>query len=145
MRGKYLTPMQALRFGAKAIRNSFRDQLVAMRQEGLDNIGETPCLMSEIGIPYDMEGKQAYKNGDYAKQYAAMDANNYALENAGLSYTLWCYCSNVLAPSFPLTPEFTQMGRLMGRRGSLGLESGRQILDSTKSLHSRNNRRSRQK
>jgi hypothetical protein len=43
-----------------------------------------------------MDGKQAYKNGDYAKQYAAMNANNYALENAGLNYTLWCYCSNVI-------------------------------------------------
>ena len=52
-------------------------------------------MMSEIGIPYDMDGKQAYKNGDYTKQYAAMDANNYALENAGLNYTLWCYCSDV--------------------------------------------------
>lgn len=41
MRGKYLTPVQALRVGAKAIRNCFRDQLKAMRQEGLDNIGIT--------------------------------------------------------------------------------------------------------
>lgn len=39
MRGKYLTPVQALRVGAKAIRNCFRDQLQAMKQEGLDNIG----------------------------------------------------------------------------------------------------------
>ena len=39
MRGKYLTPIQALRFGVKAVRNCFRDQLIAMRQEGLDNIG----------------------------------------------------------------------------------------------------------
>jgi len=39
MRGKYLTPVQALRVGAKAIRNCFRDQLAAIRQEGLDNIG----------------------------------------------------------------------------------------------------------
>jgi hypothetical protein len=51
--------------------------------------------MSEIGIPFDMEDKKAYKNGKYDHQYAAMDANNYALEGAGLSYTLWCYCSNV--------------------------------------------------
>ena len=40
MRGKYLTPVQALRVGAKAIRNCFRDQLQAMKQEGLDNIGK---------------------------------------------------------------------------------------------------------
>ena len=51
--------------------------------------------MSEIGIPYDMDNKKAYKDGKYGDQYAAMDANNFALEGAGLNYTLWCYCSNV--------------------------------------------------
>jgi hypothetical protein len=34
-----MTPVQALRLGAKAIRNCFRDQLEAMRQEGLDQLG----------------------------------------------------------------------------------------------------------
>jgi hypothetical protein len=47
MRGKYLTPVQALRFGAKAIRDCFRDQLVAMRQEGLDNIGKPKMCFSD--------------------------------------------------------------------------------------------------
>jgi len=41
MRGKYLTPVQALRLGAKAIRSCFREQLEAMRQEGIDQIGMT--------------------------------------------------------------------------------------------------------
>lgn len=106
MRGKYITPVQAIRLGASAIRNCFRDQLRTMKQEGITqmgiswlcfyiDLGDTPCLMSEIGIPFDMDGKRAYKDGKYGNQYAAMDANNYALENAGLSYTLWCYCSNV--------------------------------------------------
>ena len=39
MRGKYLSPIQAIRLGATAIRNCFRDQLKAMRQEGLDAMG----------------------------------------------------------------------------------------------------------
>lgn len=66
--------------------------------------------MSEIGIPYDMDNKKAFKDGKYVNQYAAMDANNFALEGAGLNYTLWCYCSNVplLMPS--LTTEFPPMG-----------------------------------
>jgi hypothetical protein len=45
-----------------------------------------------------MDGKRAYTVGKYGNQYAAMDANNFALENAGMNYTLWCYCSNVPAP-----------------------------------------------
>lgn len=45
MRGKYLTPVQALRLGAKAIRNCFRDQLEAMKQEGIDNMGIAGLLL----------------------------------------------------------------------------------------------------
>jgi hypothetical protein len=52
--------------------------------------------MSEIGIPFDMDNKKAFNDGKYASQYAAMDANNFALEGAGVNYTLWCYCSKVL-------------------------------------------------
>jgi hypothetical protein len=64
-------------------------------------LGETPCLLSEIGIPYDMDGKKAYMDGYFAHQYASMDANNFALEGAGMNYTLWCYCSRVrLFPSW---------------------------------------------
>jgi hypothetical protein len=65
--------------------------------------------MSEIGIPFDMNGKKAYKDGNYGDQYAAMDANNFALEGAGLNYTLWCYCSNVF-PHLCLTAEFSSVG-----------------------------------
>jgi hypothetical protein len=120
MRGKYLTPIQALRVGARAVRASFREQLLAMKQEGLDQIGicivfkltsgEIPCLLSEIGIPFDMDNKKAYKDGKYISQYAAMDANNFGLEGAGLNYTLWCYCSNVFHCTTELTTEFTSMG-----------------------------------
>jgi hypothetical protein len=70
--------------------------------------------MSEIGIPYDMDGKEAYKDGKYISQYAAMDANNFALENAGLNYTLWCYCSSVFSTSGTLIQEFAQVGRSLG-------------------------------
>jgi len=101
----------ALRIGNSAVRNGLRDQLAATKDEGVVNIGswnlwdlltigEIPCLMSEIGIPYDMDNKRAYKDGNYHGQYAAMDANNYALEGAGLSYTLWTYCPDVLAYPF---------------------------------------------
>ena len=47
-----------------------------------------------------MDAKKAFKTGKYINQYAAMDANNFALEGAGLNYTLWCYCHNVPAPSY---------------------------------------------
>jgi hypothetical protein len=42
-----------------------------------------------------MDNKKAYSEGKFISQYAAMDANNFGLEGAGLNYTLWCYCSTV--------------------------------------------------
>lgn len=68
-----------------------------MKQEGVDNIGLTPCVFTEIGIPYDMDDKYAYKNADYISQIRAMDANHYALEGAQVGFTLWTYCIEVIA------------------------------------------------
>lgn len=67
--------------------------------------GETPCLLSEIGIPYDMDNKRAYQDGKYRGQYTAMDANHYALEGAGLSFTLWNYCPDVESTEARLISE----------------------------------------
>jgi len=91
LRGRYRSPAFAIKIGETAIRNCFRDQLKAMKQEGIENIGVTPCVFSEIGIPYDMDDKYAYKTGDYISQIRAMDANHYALEGAQVGFTLWTY------------------------------------------------------
>ncbi|CAK7201859.1 hypothetical protein SEUCBS139899_004574 [Sporothrix eucalyptigena] len=92
LRGRYWHPAFAIRVGETAIRNCFRDQLAAMRQEGLDRVGDHPCILTEFGIPYDMDDKYAYKTGDYASQSAAMDANHYGVEGALMEgYTLWVY------------------------------------------------------
>ncbi|KAF2838623.1 glycoside hydrolase family 5 protein [Patellaria atrata CBS 101060] len=97
LRGKYLTPAFAIKIGETAIRNCFRDQLSAIRQEGVDYMGEHPCIFTEIGIPYDMDDKYAYKTGNYSSQIAAMDANHFAIEGSKANgYTLWTYvASNV--------------------------------------------------
>ena len=92
LRGRYWHPGLAIKIGETAIRNCFKDQHAAMRQEGLDFIGNHPCIMTEFGIPYDMDNKHAYKTGDYSSQSAAMDANHFGVENSGLEgYTLWLY------------------------------------------------------
>ncbi|KAH8880335.1 glycoside hydrolase [Thozetella sp. PMI_491] len=92
LRGRYLHPAFGIKLGESAIRNCFKDQHAAMRQEGLDYLGNHPCIMTEFGIPYDMDDKTAYKTGNYASQSSAMDANHYGVEGAGLEgYTLWVY------------------------------------------------------
>ena len=100
LRGRYLHPAFAIKIGETAIRNCFKEQLAAMRQEGLDNIGNHPCILTEFGIPYDMDAQHAYKTGDYSSQSAAMDANHFAVEGAHMEgYTLWLYMSQVRATS----------------------------------------------
>ncbi|KAH6847269.1 glycoside hydrolase family 5 protein [Chaetomium sp. MPI-CAGE-AT-0009] len=95
LRGRYWHPAFAIKLGEAAIRNCFRDQHAAMRQEGLDRIGNHPCVMTEFGIPYDMDDKHAYKTGDYSSQSAAMDANHFGVESSGLEgYTLWLYMAS---------------------------------------------------
>ncbi|KAL8404527.1 hypothetical protein RB594_009397 [Gaeumannomyces avenae] len=94
LRGRYISPVFAIRLGETAVRNCFREQLAAMRKEGLDYMGNHPCVLTEFGIPYDMDQKAAYKTGNYSSQSAAMDANHFAVEMAPMEgYTLWVYCA----------------------------------------------------
>ena len=59
-------------------------------------MGNHPCVFTEIGIPYDMDDKYAYKTGDYSSQSSAMDANHFALEGSGANgYALWTYTALV--------------------------------------------------
>ncbi|KAI1768452.1 glycoside hydrolase family 5 protein [Hypoxylon sp. FL1150] len=92
LRGRYWHPAFAIKIGETAIRNSFKEQLAAIKKEGQDYMGNHPCILTEFGIPYDMDDKQAYKTGDYSSQSAAMDANHFAVEGSLMEgYTLWLY------------------------------------------------------
>ena len=129
LRGKYWTPAFAIKIGETAIRNCFRDQLKAIREEGMVNMGNRPCVFTEIGIPFDMDNKSAYQTGDFSSQVAAMDANHYALESSLVSgYTLWVYVVSVCSSLFrfarkeSLTPtEQPYLGRSMERRRSFNI------------------------
>ncbi|KAI7895421.1 glycoside hydrolase superfamily [Mucor mucedo] len=110
-RGKYGTGplrfVRALRLGEKSIRQCFVDQLKTMKGEGLEQIGEYPCILGEIGIPYDMEvstssiwnwcasfftSSENISIGDpNSSQTRAMDASINALEQNLLNYSLWTY------------------------------------------------------
>ena len=63
-----------------------------------------PVLIGECGIPFDLGGrdrkplffsghepKTAFETGDFSKCTTAMDRTMKALENAAVSYTIWCY------------------------------------------------------
>lgn len=76
-------------------------------------MGNHPCVFTEIGIPYDMDDKHAYKTGDFSSQVSAMDANHFALEGSGANgYSIWVYMTQVNNCAL----ELSQMKLLMIRR-----------------------------
>ncbi|EGV63981.1 hypothetical protein PSN45_003937 [Yamadazyma tenuis] len=93
MRGRYLNPVLGIVFGERAIRNCMKKQFNEMKKECEDYLGSIPILMSETGMPFDMDDKRAYTNGRYSSQTLALDALSYALEGSAMSHTYWCYNS----------------------------------------------------
>lgn len=65
----------------------------------MEFMGERPCIFTEIGIPYDMDDKYAYKSGNFSSQISALDANMFAIEGSGAAgFTLWVYMTQVRIP-----------------------------------------------
>lgn len=93
MRGRYLNPVLGIVFGERAIRNCITGQFNDMKAECEAKLGKIPVLMSETGMPFDMDKKKAYENGRYTSQTGALDALSYALEGLQMHHTYWCYAS----------------------------------------------------
>lgn len=92
VRGKYSNPIFGIVFGENNIRKSFRSQFAQLREDSAVSMGEEiPAIVTETGMPFDMDDKIAYKNNDYSSQESANDAIKYALETNSLNSTYWCY------------------------------------------------------
>jgi len=81
-------------FGAGRIRKSFAAQMAKFRQYARENLGEVPVLIGEFGIPFDMDGKRAFRNGDFRQQVKALDRSFQAIEANLLHCTLWNYTAD---------------------------------------------------
>jgi hypothetical protein len=81
-------------FFPRRIRRSFRAQLARLKQQSADFLNGAPVLLGEFGIPFDLNGKQAYRGGNFAAQERAMDRSLRAVEDNLLSATLWNYTAD---------------------------------------------------
>lgn len=81
-------------FGKKTIRGSYSRQLGILKEEAATRMGDVPVLIGEIGIPFDLNNKQAFKNGNFSAQSHAMDRSLKAIEDNLLNCTLWDYTSD---------------------------------------------------
>ncbi|ODV86948.1 glycoside hydrolase family 5 protein [[Candida] arabinofermentans NRRL YB-2248] len=94
MRGKYLNPVFGLVFGEANIRKSIRSQMAQLKEEAQFAVGsDIPVIITETGMPFDMDDKKAFENGDYSSQESANDALGFALEGSHMHSTYWCYNS----------------------------------------------------
>lgn len=92
MRGRYLNPVFGLVLGESNIRKSIQQQLKGMETESHHNVGyNVPVIFTETGMPFNMDNKRSYEDGNYDSQEAANDAILSALEKEQLNFTYWCY------------------------------------------------------
>jgi hypothetical protein len=80
--------------GRNRVRRSFAAQLGAQRRAAAEHLGGVPTLIGEIGIPFDLDEKRAYRTGDFRHQSRALDRSLQAVEANLLSATIWDYTSD---------------------------------------------------
>ncbi|KAF9009613.1 glycoside hydrolase superfamily [Cyathus striatus] len=90
LRGKYSSPISAVKIGSKAIRSSLRQQLALLKSDSTILGGPGyPTIIGEIGTPVLCKGN---KKGDYRNQEKALDASLQAADGGvGVGYTVWTY------------------------------------------------------
>lgn len=81
-------------FGARRARRCFVEQIARIVRQSDEQMNHAPTLIGEVGIPFDMQSKRAYRTGDFSMQIRALDATMTALEKNFASFTWWNYTSD---------------------------------------------------
>ncbi len=80
--------------GPGNVRKLFAGQLARIKERAKTRLRGVPTLIGEFGIPFDMDGKRAYRSGNFNRQIQALDASFSALEANLLNGTLWNYTAD---------------------------------------------------
>ncbi len=82
-------------FGPGRVRIAFEEYLKEeMIINTLKRYGDAPAIVGGFGIPFDMNGGEAYRTGDYSVQIKALGRSFSVIENNLLNYTLWNYTAD---------------------------------------------------
>ena len=87
------TQTQKMIFGAGRIGQHFSDQIAAIVHKSVEHMN-APTLIGEVGIPFDMQNKKAFRGGDFSMQIRALNTTMTALEKNFASFTLWNYTAD---------------------------------------------------
>ena len=85
---------QQIILGKKKVDAAYKAQLAELKQLTTERMGEIPILVGEFGIPFDLDKKKAFRNGDFKDHDKAMNRSMINMESNLLSYTIWNYASD---------------------------------------------------
>ena len=88
------TQLMKVVFGPKAVRLSFEAQIARILRQSDEQMNHAPTLIGEVGTPMDLQGKRAYRTGDFSMHIRALDATMTALERNFASFTWWNYTAD---------------------------------------------------
>lgn len=88
-RGMFI--LRALYFGAAGLRKNYTAQLRNLVRHAHAFLGPLPIVIGEVGIPFDVNGRTAFKTGNYDSQRELMHALISAMEDNFVGFTLWNY------------------------------------------------------
>ncbi len=80
--------------GRRAVRRSLRAQLARLSRAARDRAGGIPTVLAEFGTPFDLDGRRAYRTGDFSAQEKALDRSFTAIEANLLDCVIWNYCAD---------------------------------------------------
>ncbi|GHU16651.1 glycosyl hydrolase family 35 [Spirochaetia bacterium] len=80
--------------GRKQLSGYFRDALAEETHWTRDHMDDIPCLLGEFGLPFDMNHKKAFKNGDYSLHEEALSIYYDAVDANLLHSTIWNYTAD---------------------------------------------------
>ncbi|HWQ46542.1 MAG TPA: cellulase family glycosylhydrolase [Longilinea sp.] len=77
--------------GVNKIKKSFVAQMAHFRTLADEKLRGAPVVIGEFGIPYDLNGAKAYRNGNFTDQINAMARSMAPMEANLLNFTIWDY------------------------------------------------------
>jgi hypothetical protein len=80
--------------GKGAIRRSFAAQVREIHKDAKERMGNPPVVVGEVGLPFDLDKKRAFRTGDYHDQIAAINRSLTAMDDNLMNYTLWNYTAD---------------------------------------------------
>ena len=80
--------------GPSAVKAYFREAFARIARHSRKRMGGVPSIVGEFGLPFDMNGRKAYRRGDFRLQEKALSAYYDALDANLMNATIWNYVAD---------------------------------------------------